>query len=238
MVEENLPLTTSTAHLRGPHDLQPEWRDLALDWIAAKALRTPGITASHLALATTLMFGPIDDLEIYQLILSMHHRPGIGRSRHYHYWKELPWPDEGSKEMEAANWVEQGEGTEVDVIKKTEGRKADEEGSLDDRDNKLLTAYDFIYSKAIDLAKYQLVNRASVSSLEKNHFDRRAELLLRPQPADWIDRLTLVEQMEDIGLFKEGAKLEESAIALFSPEERQQAWDYDEGGEKGAWGTH
>ncbi|KAL8812334.1 MAG: hypothetical protein Q9200_001101 [Gallowayella weberi] len=140
--------------------------------------------------------------------------------------------------MEAANWAEQGEGTEIDVIKKTEGRKADEEGSLDDRDNKLLTAYDFIYSKAIDLAKYQLVNRASVSSLEKNPFDRRAELLLRPQPADWIDRLTLVEQMEDIGLFKEGAKLEESAIALFSPEERQQASDYDEGGEKGAWGTH
>ncbi|KAL8801956.1 MAG: hypothetical protein Q9182_004137 [Xanthomendoza sp. 2 TL-2023] len=236
--DEYLFLTTSTAHLKGPLDSRSRWRDLALDWIAAKAMRTAGMTASHLALATSMSFGPMKDLDIYKLILSMHFTPGIGRSHYYHYWSQLSWPDEESKDIEAGKWAEEEEGNEVGVTNRTEGRKAKDERlklleeRILDRDNKLLTAYDFIYSEAVAEAADELIYRASETSSKKDPVEREVELLLGKQPNDWIDRLTLVQQMESIGLFQEAAKLEESAIALFRPEERQQAWDFSEGARK------
>lgn len=54
-------------------------------------------------------------------------------------------------------------------------------------------------------------------------YAEHVEKLTGTESVDGINSMTLVQQMESIGLFEEGAKFEEGAVAIFRPEERLEA---------------
>ncbi|KAL8677678.1 MAG: hypothetical protein Q9186_005919 [Xanthomendoza sp. 1 TL-2023] len=208
MDEPSIPLTTSTAHLKGTLGLEPGCKNFAIDWIAAIALHIEGVTAKHLFLAAaTLGFGDISDLDIYNLLLSMHFTKDIGRSKNYHHWKELPFADGEARERKSHD-------KEVELLK---------EEILD----RLLESYHLLYVNAMRDARKQLVHpEFERHPEEQSSVARNVGLLTDPQPDDWIGKMTLVQQMESIGLFQEGVELEADAIFLFRPEERRKAVDY------------
>ncbi|KAL8680441.1 MAG: hypothetical protein Q9224_006941, partial [Gallowayella concinna] len=79
-----------------------------------------------------------------------------------------------------------------------------------------------MYAKAMYDATVRFVDRRQ----EETPRAREIKLLTGEQPDDWIAKMTLVQQMEAIGLFRESVKLEEPAISFLRPRERFAARTY------------